>query len=109
VNRDASIGAVKVTGTWTASDLVAGVADAPAADGFGRNDTAIAGGLGNLIAKIASVTIQGAVSAGAGGGHFGLTAEQIGSAKIAGIKQALTKGTDTALPPLATNFTLIEV
>jgi hypothetical protein len=96
VNRDASIGAVKVT-------------DAPAADGFGRNDTAIAGGLGNLIAKIASVTIQGAVSAGAGGGHFGLTAEQIGSAKIAGIKQALTKGTDTALPPLATNFTLIEV
>jgi hypothetical protein len=43
-----SIGIVLVHGNWSASDLVAGIADITA-DGFGRNDTLIPGGSDSIV------------------------------------------------------------
>ena len=61
VNADVQIGAVKVTGQWIASDLVAGVRagdDGIFATGD-ANETLIPGG-NAIVAKIASITIKGA-------------------------------------------------
>ncbi len=110
-SRDASMGAVSVGGTWIASSLVAGVSD-DGQTGFGIGDTPIQSNDTALIAKIASVTIKGTVDGSAIGGHFGITAEQIGTVKINGLKQALTKGVDDILPnpaPVDPNFRIVEV
>jgi len=61
----------------------AGVADSTG-DGFGRNDTLIAGDLTpTLLATIASITIKGAALGSPGAGDFfGLTAERVLKLKI---------------------------
>lgn len=82
-NPDAQIGAVLVKGNWTASDLVAGVADAGAA-GFGIGDVKIAGTDNvKIISQIASIVIGGSISGTAGGtDHFGFTAQKIVAMKV---------------------------
>lgn len=82
-NPDAQIGPVFVKGSWTASDLVAGVADAGAA-GFGIGDVKIAGTDNvKIISQIASITITGAVTGTVGGtDHFGFTAQKIVAMKV---------------------------
>ncbi len=110
-NADASIGSVRVRGTWTASDLVAGIADATG-DGFGRNDAPISGGSASMIAQIARITIKGAAigSAGDSTDHFGITAEIIGRAKIGSSVLALTpEKNDVLLDPANTDFRLVEI
>ena len=110
-NADASIGPVKVGRDWDGSDLVAGVVDATG-DGFGRNDTLIAGGNPALPARIASITIQRAATGTVvpNTDHFGITAEEIGKAKITKIRQPLTDGKDDLLIAKSTNdFRLVEV
>ena len=110
VNADVQVGKVSVRGAWSASSLAVGIADSTQ-DGFGRNDTLIAGGSGNIIATIASITIKGIASGSASGGDFfGITAELIKKAKINGVALALTGNKDT-LDLDATNgdFRLVEV
>jgi hypothetical protein len=91
VNPDARIGRVLVKGDWSASSLVAGIADATN-DGFGRNDTVIAGDdTPNVVSKIASVVIKGTASGTPiAGDHYGITAQQIGKVSINGVALALT-------------------
>jgi hypothetical protein len=102
VNADVSIGTVSVKGNWTASDLVAGIADSTA-NGFGRDDALIGGGGdANIIAKIASLTIKlGATGSAAGGDFFGITAEEIAKAKI--------NGASVGPPPLDENKNTIDL
>jgi hypothetical protein len=83
LNGNAQIGAVKVSGDWIASDLVAGVRDT-GADGFGNATDAVIGG-GPSIAKIASIAIKGiVVGSAAGGDHFGFVSHEIASFKSLG-------------------------
>jgi hypothetical protein len=117
-NGAASIGAVLVKKTWTASSLAAGVQDTSTAgntgsapDGFGRNDT-----LGTnstaLLSKIASITILGAAkgSSTPATDHFGFTAQAIGRLAIAGKTLALSAGKDSLLLDSANNdFRLVEL
>ena len=81
VNAHAQIGAVGVTGNWTASVLAAGVVPGP--DGlFGNADDRLVdgAGTGHIISKIARVLIRGIVEGTPGAGdHFGFVAQQIGS------------------------------
>ncbi len=109
-NADASIGTVIVGGAWSASSLVAGIADSTG-DGFGQNDTLIPGGSANIIATIASVLIKGRASGSmATGDFYGITAEQIDSANIALTPLALTANKDTLpLDPANNDFRLAEV
>jgi hypothetical protein len=88
---DGGIGKVIVQGNWTASNISAGVDDTGAPgnfvlprDGFGRNDTLFVNdSTPEILARIASITIKGAVNGtAAGGDHFGITAQQIGKLKI---------------------------
>ena len=84
MNPDAQIGAVKVAGNWTASNLIAGVI-VGSDPGFGNEFDTIAPGFDNalIVSKIASITIGGAVSGtGTGGDHFGFVAQRIGKVKI---------------------------
>lgn len=108
VSGNAQIGAVKVTGDWIASDLVAGVRDVDG-DGFGDADDAVING--GTISKIASILIGGNVTGTDGGtDHFGFVAQTIGSAKIGGETKVLTPGKvtiDLAGTP-ATNDTSIR-
>lgn len=101
VNGDASVGSVKVGGSWIASYLSAGI------DSFdGRlgdeNDGVIPGGNPNLIARIASITIGGNVlgtdNAISPEDHFGFVAQQIGSFKAGGFVAKLTKAIDSPVP-----------
>jgi hypothetical protein len=84
-NADVRIGAVRVLGQWIASDLVAGVtagADGVFASGD-LSETLIAGG-NAIVAKIASITIGGAVFGTLGDllDGFGFAAEEIGKLNI---------------------------
>lgn len=95
LNPNASIGAVKVKQTWTASTLAAGIARGN--DGlFGTgDDKRISATAPALVARIASITIGGEVSGTAStGDHFGFIAGVIGSAKINGFKLPLTSNRD---------------
>ena len=94
VNPDAQIGPVTVDGNWIASDLVAGVQDV-AGDGFGNDDdAAIGAGNPNIISRIASVVIQGAITGSADASdHFGFVAEEIAFFKYNGSVVALDPGT----------------
>lgn len=92
LNADASIKSVRVTGNWTASDIVAGIV---ATDGkFGdSNDTRITGDIDRdgYIATIAKIQILGSVTGTAeADDHFGFVAEQIGSFQVGNTKLALT-------------------
>lgn len=80
LNGHAQIGAVKVTGNWTNSNLVAGVQDA-GATGFGdTGDTIIPVAATTVKARIASVVIGGTVDS-TGAGQYGFVAQEIGSFK----------------------------
>ncbi|MEA3212589.1 MAG: large repetitive protein [Chthoniobacter sp.] len=78
MNPDAGIHTIDVGGTWSASSVAAGVADATT-DGFGRNDVLIAGDTTpNLFARIARITIKGPAIGSAGGtDHYGITAQRL--------------------------------
>ena len=84
VNPDAQIGAVKVVGNWTASNLIAGVI-VGSDPGFGGEFDTIAPGFNNalIVSKIASITIGGTVTGtGAAGDHFGFVAQRLSAVKI---------------------------
>jgi hypothetical protein len=96
-NADAGIGAVSVGGSWSASSLVAGVADTTG-DGFGRNDVRIAGGSASIVAGIASVTIKGSATGSTTSGDFlGIVAERIAKIKIGAAALAVGSGSNDIL------------
>lgn len=78
-NGDASIGAVKVAGNWSGSNLVAGVETANTATGFRINDSTLINGHDPaIIAKIVSLTIGGQAMGFAENAYFnGFVAEQV--------------------------------
>src|SRR5262249_6139616 len=98
--------AVKVSGDWIASNLAAGAS--AGADGmFGTSDDASSGpGNAAIIAKIASVTIDGQVLGTVGGSdHFGFVSQQVGSFKFDGITLPLHSGPGNDLTGLALGAT----
>ena len=98
-NADAQIGAVRVAGDWSASNLIAGIADG-ADNQFGTaDDTLIAETADTAISRIASVTIGGQVFgtlATADTETFGFGAQEIGSFKAGG-KIVVNPGPSTDL------------
>lgn len=100
-NADASIGAVSIVGDWVASSLVAGAQDSGPA-GFGVGDSLQLVGNTSLVARIASITIKGAVSGSVtSADHFGFVAEMIGKLKIGTKSFTLNAGVsndDLAIP-----------
>ena len=99
VNFDAGIGAIKVSGSWNASSVAAGVID-NGNDGFGQNDVLIPGSAATprIFARIASITIKGvAMGSPTAGDHFGLVAEQIAKLTIGAMRPALFAGVDNLL------------
>jgi hypothetical protein len=89
-NADASIGPVKVSGSWSFSNLVAGARDTGAV-GYGVGDSLQTVSNGMLIAHIAGITIGGKVI-GSESGTYGFVSQQIDSLKIAGKRITLTEG-----------------
>lgn len=83
VNADVQIGAVIVRGSWIASSIAAGVL-ANAEGGFGTlDDSVITGGTAEVVSKIASITIKGAMfGTPTTGDHFGFVAEEIAKFSI---------------------------
>jgi len=87
---DASIGPVQVGGNWVGSDLLAGIQDG--GDGsFGSvaghvDDIVIPGGKASILAKIASITINGQLigTPGIAGDSHAFAAQIIGSLKLGG-------------------------
>jgi hypothetical protein len=115
VNADAQIGAVYVKGSWTASDLFAGVIDGGAA-GFGTTGDVKIPGFDNpkIISQIASITIAGLgittgnVVVGTSGSttdHFGFTAQKIGAMKIGPATVAFSAAPNESFELLAINST----
>ncbi len=98
-NADAQIGAVKVKGSWTASNLVAGATNTNAPNFGDSHDAAISGGSSSISSKIASITIGGPVygtpTAVSGADSFGFVAQVIGPVKIAGLKLTPSSGNGT--------------
>jgi len=125
LNADAQIGAVKVGGDWVASSLVAGVKNLGADNapgGIGINadnvnfgdirDEKINNTSGPILSRIASIIIGGTVAGtSAGGDHFGFSAQQIGSFKVAGFSARLTGSLDAPIPlsRVTADVTLREV
>ena len=115
-NGNASIGTVRVGGDWIASNVSAGITDA-AGDGFANGDDyPIPGFSGDaIIARIASITIGGAVigTQTNPNDHFGFTAQQIGTFKaglyIAPLTAALLADPLIALTPLTGDGSIREV
>ena len=93
-NGNAQIGPVRVGGDWIASNLTSGVTSS---DGkIGDSNDALIPGFANdaIIAKIASISINGQVVGIPGSFQtFGFVAEQIGSFKVAGTVVPLLSGT----------------
>jgi hypothetical protein len=110
MNADVSIGKVLVHKKWIASDLVAGIADSTG-DGFGQNDTLIPGGSDDIIARIATLRINGrATGTPAPGDSFGITAETITSATIHARTLPLTPKKNTLLlDKTNADFRLVEL
>lgn len=96
-NGDAQIGSVKVGGDWAASNLVAGVMNAPSGNKtFGNgNEASIGTGRTDITAKIASIVITGEVFGRPGGAVFGFVSEQIGSFKYHGAAVTLAANAHT--------------
>jgi hypothetical protein len=96
VNGDASVGAVTVTGDFSASSIVAGVKDA-GQPGFG--DETVSGTINDTsrIAQIASVIVRGQVfgTASPTDDRFGFVAERIGVIRIGNSALPLTSGLDS--------------
>lgn len=96
-NTDAGIGAIVVGKNWTASSIVAGVADFPV-NGFGQNDAPISGGLPDVIATIASVRIKGTATGSPGvDDHFGITAGRVLKLKIGTVASVLDGAANNVL------------
>jgi hypothetical protein len=112
VDADARIGKVTIKGDWKASSIVAGIDDSTN-DGFGRNDTVIAGdSTPAVFSSIASIVIKGTASGSAApGDHFGISAQKIGKVTISGSKLPLTKDTPDNILLDETNgdFRLVEI
>jgi hypothetical protein len=110
VNADVQMGAFSVGAFWSGSSLSVGISDSTQ-DGFGQNDSLIAGGNDAIIASIASIRIKGlATGTVASGDFFGITAERIKSAKIHGVLAKLTAiKDDLPLDPTYNDFRLVEV
>ena len=114
VNGDASAGKVNIKGSFTASSLVAGVKD-DTADGFGQNDVRIGfpaeDPTPKIFSRIASLIISGAAEGSdAAGDSFGITAQQISSARINGVKVVLDKVLkDDIVIGTKGDFRLVEV
>ncbi len=112
VNADAKVGRVVVKGDWIGSSLTAGIADSTN-DGFGRNDTVIAGdSTPTVLSRIASVVIKGSASGTAGGAdHFGITAQQIGKVSIGGERITLDPDEidDVLIDETNNDFRVIEI
>ena len=110
-NPDASIGKVVVKGDWTASSVVAGVTD-PSQDGFGVGDAVITpDATPNLLSRIASVIIKGTATGSATPTYnSAVTAQKIGTLRIAGEKVPLSSALDNLyLDPLNLNFRAVEI
>jgi hypothetical protein len=100
IRSDNSMGAVKVLGNWTASNLAAGV-EAGNDGFFGTDDDALIAGASPIIARIASITIKGTAGGTEGGeDHFGFVSAQIDAFKAAGTKMKLTRGAGNDLAGL---------
>jgi hypothetical protein len=104
-NADAQIGKVTVTGDWTASSLVAGIA---AVNGqFGdTDDAAIAGGDSAIVSRIANVLIGGSVTGtdDPTTDSYGFVAQQIGTFRVGNLTIP-----DVAVHPLADDVFVREV
>jgi hypothetical protein len=100
IRSDNAMGAVKVLGNWTASNLAAGVEAGD--DGyFGTDDDALIAGGTSLVSRIASILIKGTASGTeAGDDHFGFVAAHIDAFKAAGTKQTLSRGAGNDLADL---------
>ena len=93
VNPDARMGKVVVKGNFEASNIVAGAT--AGADGFfGNADDVLLAGGNEIVAKIASITIRGAVLGTDGNStdHFGIVAEELGKVRSAGVSLPLSVG-----------------
>ena len=112
MNPDARVGRVLVKGDWIASSLAVGIVDATN-DGFGRNDTVIAGDTTpDVLSQIASVVIKGtATGSNTAGDHYGITAQSIGKLSIAGTSVDLDKDAidDILLDETNNDFRVIEI
>lgn len=113
-NGDASFGAVKIGGSWTASSLSAGID--PVNGQFGdADDSIISGSNPELIARIASITIGGEVVGThlnvAPTDYYGFVAQQIGSFKAGGVIARLTGDTDSPvhLSPITRDVAIREL
>jgi hypothetical protein len=115
-NGHAQIGAIKVSGDWTASSVVAGAktsANSTAPELFGNgDDTLLGSGTSGVISRIASITIKGAVKGTVDSGdHFGFIAQQIGAVHVGAVKYDLA-GKATAAPielGITNDFTVREL
>ncbi|MDB5540616.1 MAG: Ca2+-binding protein toxin-related [Devosia sp.] len=90
-NPHVQIGTIRIGGNWVASTVVAGIsADA---DGFyGTADDSVLPGGGTVASRIASIVIKGqALGTFAPGGHFAITAQQIGAVTIGQTRLPLQK------------------
>ncbi len=105
INADASIGEVRIGRDWIASNLIAGAS--AGADGlFGTDDDALISGGNAIVARIASIIIEGTASGtAAADDHFGFVAEQIAAFQAGGTKLALTPGAGNDLAGLPVGST----
>lgn len=90
-NPNVQIGNIRIGGNWVASTVDAGIsADA---DGFyGTADDSVLTGLVTVGSRIASIVIKGqALGTFAPGGHFAITAQQIGAVTIGQTRLPLQK------------------
>jgi hypothetical protein len=111
-NADAQIGAVTVGGDWIASNLVAGVQDDDDGlldDHFGDgDDQPIAGGVPEIISKIARVVIKGHAFGTLDNAtdSFGFVAQHVGFLSVAGTKLPLRSGPTNDMHPVFVGIAL---
>jgi hypothetical protein len=92
VNGDASIGKINIKGDFDSSSIAAGVT-AGGNGFFGDGDDALIAGGNSVVARIASVTIKGAIiGSAAAADSFGIVAEQVVKVKVGNSSVALTTG-----------------
>jgi hypothetical protein len=101
VDGHVQIGAVTVGGDWNASSISAGIA--PDTNGyFGTvGDTQIGAGAASIVAKIASITIDGFITgtstSTSSTDNFGFVAAAFGPFKFAGVTVPITTGNHTPI------------
>ncbi len=111
VNPDASIGNIKVQGSWSASSVAAGVADVTF-DGFGRNDALIPGDTTpSLLSRIASITIAGSATGSSDSttDFFGVTAQSVGRIQAGSAQGNFNAGPDdVVIDPVNNDFRAVD-